>query len=333
MNGALKVLEHMDEVSIGAEQIEAAYELAERTRDTYALGWASAARAVVAFARMDLGQTIVLGDEGAALLRDRPDAAFRELGSAEVWFALHALFLSGRLTEFAQRAPACAREAEARGDRYTLSTVRAYNLALHWAVFDRADDGRREADAAVTDWPEGAWYHQHWAWLRAHCFLDLYEGTGASAAERIRQFRPRLKKAMQLRIRTPRLESNYLEGRGALEALRQGGSREHERIVRARIADLQRERNGLSDVYASLLAAGLAALTAKERTQEAFRAAENACIEHGMPMHELACVQRQALARGDSNRVRLAEERLAAMGVRAPARFMDMLAPSVGAGN
>jgi hypothetical protein len=321
----------MDEVPFGTEQIEAAYALAERTRDSYALGWASAARAVVAFARKDLKQTIELGDEGAALLRDRPDAAFRELGSAEVWFALHALFLSGRLAELARRAPACAREAEARGDRYTLSTVRAYNLALHWAVLDRPDDGRREADAAIMDWPDGAWYHQHWAWLRAQCFLDLYEGTGAKAAERIREFRPRLAKAMQLRIRTPRFESNYLEGRGALEALRQDGSREHEKIVRARIADLQRERNGLSDVYASLLAAGLTGLTAKERTLEAFRAAENKCIEFGMPMHELACVQRQATARGDAKKAQAAEEKLAAMGVRAPARFMDMLAPRAGA--
>jgi hypothetical protein len=196
-------------------------------------------------------------------------------------------------------------------------------------VLDRPEDGRREADAAIADWPEGAWYHQHWAWLRAQCFLDLYEGTGASAAERIRKFRPRLKEAMQLRIRTPRFESNYLEGRGAIEALRQGGSREHERTAKARIADLQRERNGLSEVYASLLSAGLTALTAKERTVEAFRDAENKCIEFGMPMHELACIQRQAAARGDSKKVQAAEERLSAMGVRAPARFMDMLAPRV----
>ena len=34
---------------------------------------------------MDLEQTVALADVAASLLRDRPDAAFRELGSVEVW--------------------------------------------------------------------------------------------------------------------------------------------------------------------------------------------------------------------------------------------------------
>ncbi len=327
MNGVFKVLEHMDAVSVGAELIARAQELAERTRDSYALGWAAAARAVVAFARMNLAETVELSDEGAVFFRDRPDAAFRELGSAEVWFALHALFLAGRLTEFARRAPACAREAEARGDLYTLSTVQAYNLTLHWAVLDRPQDGRREADAAIADWPEGAWYHQHWAWLRGHCFLDLYEGQGTRAAERIAAYRPRLKQAMQLRLRTPRLECNYLEGRAAIETLRRSGARSAARLAAERIADLEAERNGLADVYAGLLRAGLSALTDSERVQDAFRDAEARCAEHGMPLHVLACAQRQAQYRDDQAAVEQAERALRERGVRAPARFIDMLAP------
>lgn len=327
MNGAFKVLEHTDEIAVGAEQIERAYDLAQQTRDSYALGTVAAARTVLAFARMDLAQTVELADEAAAFLRDRPDSAFRELASIEVWFALHALFLSGRLADFAQRAPACAREAEARGDRYTLSTVRAYDLSLHWAILDRPDHARVEADAAVADWPEGAWYHQHWAWLRAHCFLDLYEGTGASAAQRIAEFRPRLKKALQLRIRTPRFESNYLEARGALEGSRQGNGARQRKLVEARISDLEGERNGLADVYASLLRAGLAALCSPSSAPGAFLEAESKCVALKMPLHELACAQRRAQLAGDRERAAAAEAKLARMGVRAPRRFIDMLAP------
>ncbi|HVJ17461.1 MAG TPA: AAA family ATPase [Polyangiaceae bacterium] len=329
LTGGFKVLEHMDQVPVGAEQIERACELADRTRDSYARGWTAAARAVVAFARMDLAKTVEFSDESAALFRDRSDAAFRELGTIEVWFALHALFLSGRLQEFASRAGACAREAEARGDRFTLSTVRAYDLALHWAVLDRPQDGRREADAAIADWPEGAWYHQHWAWLRAQCFLDLYEGEGARAAERVVQFHPRLKQAMHLRIRTPRLECNYLHGRGALAAMIGGPSRAEIRTVSERISDLAKERNGLADVYAGLLAAGLSAVTEPGRAERAFEEAEKRCAEHGMPLHVLACAERRARCRGDAAAIREAEERLREKGVRAPARFIDMLAPRV----
>lgn len=329
MNGAFKVLEHMDEIPVGRAQIEAAYEIAEQSRDTYALGWATAARSVAAFARMDLAQTVTLADEAAAFMRDRPDAAFRELGSIEVWFALHALFLSGRLVEFARRAPACAREAEARGDRYTLSTVRAYDLALHWAVLDRPTQGRREADAAITDWPESAWYHQHWAWLRAQCFLDLYEGTGQNVAQRIETYRPRMKTAMLLRIRTPRLECNYLAGRGALEALRAGGSRENEKLTRAKISELYSEHNGLADVYAGLLKAGLLGLSNPRQAGEAFQATESKCMELGMPLHQLACAQRHAACVGDTAKLEAAEVELAQRGVKAPARFIDMLAPRV----
>ncbi len=329
MNGALKVLEHMDHVPAGEANVERAYQLAERTRDTYALGWAMAARAVVAFARMDLAGTVELADQAGALLRDRPDAAFRELGSVEVWFALHALFLRGELAEFARRAPACAREAEARGDRYTLSTVRSYDLALHWLVLDRPAEARSEADAAIVDWPEGAWYHQHWAWLRAQCFADLYQGDGAKSAERIASFRPQLKKTLQLRIRTPRIESGYLEARGALEALRVSGSRAHRNLIMARVDELESERNRLADVYAAIVRAGLAATRDRQHGRESFVAAEAMCRELGMRMHELACVQRQAQCMADPERARVAEEQLSELGVRAPARFIDMLAPRV----
>jgi len=126
------------------------------------------------------------------------------------------------------------------------------------------------------------------------------------------------------------LESNYLEARGALEALREGDSRLGRKTVVARISDLEREKNGLADVYARLLRAGLAALGPPGPAREAFQEAESKCIELKMPLHELACAQRRAALAGDHERAARAEAKLSRMGVRAPSRFIDMLAPRSG---
>ncbi len=330
LHAVMKALEHSDSIPIGAEHADNAYALAERIQDSLSMGWAAAAQTIVTFGKFDLPRTIELADEASALLRERSESTFREHGSIEVWFALNALFLSGRLDELAKRAPACAREAEARGDRYTLSTVRAYALTLHWAVQDRPEQGRKEADAAVASWPKDSFYHQHWARLKSVCFLDLYEGEGLRCMERVQKYRPRMKKAMHLRIRVPRTEFNYLEARGALEDwLKTGERKTHRKLIHSKISELEAERWPLAEVYALLLKAGLAAMEDLKRGADAFELAAKTCEKHGLPLHQFASEQRRALCANDAEGARAAQERLASLGVKAPARFIDMLAPTV----
>ena len=53
-----------------------------------------------------------------------------------------------------------------------------------------------------------------------HPTPKLASGRGLPAAEtleRIQAFRPRMKRAMHFRIRTPRIEFNYLEARAAID--------------------------------------------------------------------------------------------------------------------
>ncbi len=331
---ALKSLESADGVEAAREFLEPAAALAERLDDKRALAAVALARAVMAWARTDLSGCASLCEKAVAINRDCSESAFREIGSLEVWFLLHSLFLLGRLDRLAERAPAIAREAEARGDRYTLSTVRAYNLPLLWAARGRPDQARREANAAIDVWPEGTWYHQHWAHLRAHCFLDLYEGDGATVLARVREARPRMKRSLQLRIRTPRLEFTYLEGRGALEAgLAEPRSRELRSIVRDKIRRLHAERSGLATVYAMALEAGLAVLEhPDERAAAAFETAQAAFEKLDMPMHVAAAELRAAECRGGAEAIRRrtgAFEALEGFGVADPSPFADMLLPRV----
>lgn len=292
-----------------------------------------AGRALQAFTRTELERCVEYCEESIRHLRERAEETFREIGSIEVWFYLHALFLLGRLDRVAARAPACAREAEMRGDRYTVSTVRAYVLPLLWASRGKPQEARSDADRAVAVWPPDVWYHQHWAHLRAHCFLDLYEGEGHRILGRTRVGRPKMKRAMHVRLRTPRLELNYLEGRGGLaEMWSEEGSaarRANGSLVEQRIAALCKENSGLASAYAHTLQAGLTALNAPEQAAAAFEGLAHTFEELSMPLHHAAATYRAAElrgARGEAQRVG-AVAALKERGVVDPLPFIDMLVP------
>jgi hypothetical protein len=281
----------------------------------------------VAWGNSDLQGCVTFCDEAMGLLRERSAQHYREIGSLQVWFALHSLFLLGDLKRFEERAPACAREAEARGDRYTLSTVRAYDMPVLWAIRDRPEDGRREADAAIEPWPAGSWYHQHWARLRAHCLLDLYSGEGARVTERTKLGRPLMQRSMQLRIRTLRLELNYLEGRGALAEATVEPEPRLLAIVREKAGGLDAEKSGLATAYAAVLRAGVAGLAGGDEARAAFTTARAVLAAMPMPLHVAAVDYRLAELAGEADVRDAAAGRLAALGVAAPLRFVDMLVP------
>jgi hypothetical protein len=233
----------------------------------------------------------------------------------------------------ATRAAAMAAEARARGDRYTESTARAYILPLAWLAVDRAADAREEARQAIALWGEaGSWHHQHWAELRAQCCVDLYEGDGARAAQRLDETRRRLKESLVLRLRTPRLEHAHLEARGLLEAA--WATKSPAGLLRrvAALADrLEGEHNRFAAAYACSLRAGIAARGGNEGdTRAAFRAAERTFEALTMPLHAAAARRRQGeLAAGDVGRdlVASSDARLAELGAKAPERFARFLVP------
>src|SRR5690606_24623105 len=225
--------------------------------------------------------------------------------------------------------------AQSRGDRYTHSTVRAYILPYLWASRDQVEQARHEAEAAVAVWKKGAWYHQHWAWLRAMCFLDLYEGKGTLVRRRTEKHKPSMQRSMQLRVRTLRSELQYLEARGALEML-VAGDRDaaHERLVLDRIQRLSSEDNGLASAYAQVLRAGLAIHTRSiEAAAEEFELARSTFAELSMPMHAAAaemrhaeCLSKQKPGAGEQL-YSAAVDRLREHGVEEPGRFGQMLVP------
>ena len=329
MHAVMKSLESAEGAHAAKELAKEMRSLAEKTGAPGALGWAAAGQAIAAWGNSELSNCIAFCDEAMSLLRERSAANYKEIGSLQVWFALHSLFLTGDLKSFVERAPACAREAEARGDRYTLSTVRAYDMPLVWAIRDRPDEGRREADAAIEPWPEGSWYHQHWARLRAQCLLDLYSNDGARVVERTALGRPLMQKTMQLRIRTLRLELAYLEGRGALARALASPSTRLSDEIKTKASALDAEKSELATAYAEALRAGLAALSSRDAGVPAFQTARSAFASLSMPLHVAAADSRIGELTNDESLRRDAEARLHTAGVKAPPRFIDMLLPQI----
>jgi serine/threonine protein kinase len=333
----MKALESTEGVAMATELSDTAYEIAKRIDNPHALGWATAARAVVAWGNTDLPNCLRLSDEAIASLRQRSLDTFREIGSMQVWFALNSMLLMGQLKRLAERAPATAREAEARGDRYTLSTVRAYILPYLWLSRDNVDQARKEAEAAVAVWPDGIWYHQHWAWLRAMCFIDLYEGDSVAAYEKTKRHRPDMKRAMQLRVRTLRSELHYIEGRCMVDMMVSGKSAvaEGQKFVGDRIERLLGEDNALASLYADILGAGLSAMPGAavgDGPERRFAELAETSERLSMPLHAAAAELRRAELVGGPGGARLAQQaqaRLSGLGVRDPARYSNMLVPRI----
>ncbi len=313
--------------------LDRAAALAQISGDPHALGWVTGGRAILALGRGDFATTDVLAREALEQLRSGDEPSFREIGTLSVWFWLYPSFFLGKLGQIAQHAPAIARESEARGDRYTLSTVRAYILPLHWAALGKPDLGRREAQAALEYWPGDQWLNQHWAHLRSVCFLDLYEGRPQDILPRTRAARAPMKKALHLSIQSMRVELEYIEGRALLElAVLEEPSSSRLKNIRLKIQSLEQEDAPLAVAYSALLAAGLMALQNPDEGARAFERVAELLTKHQMPMHSRAALARQGQLLGGVTGEGIVDEAytaLAELGVADPSRFATMLVPSL----
>jgi hypothetical protein len=332
LQAILSSLENQAGVARGAALATRADELARKLSQPDAQAWAQAAAGVVAWSESRFAEAVQGLEAATTLFRERCRDAVREMGSLENWFILHARFLMGHIDTVATRAAACIAEARARGDRYTESTARAYIMPLVWLAIDRPDDAREEAKQAIALWAEPGWHHQHWAELRAQCCVDLYEGAGARAAQRLDETRRRMNESLVLRLRTPRLEHHHLEARGLLEASWE--TKPPAGLLRkaAALADkLEAEHNRFAAAYACSLRAGIAARgQGGAAAREAFVLAERTFDALSMPLHTAATRRRQGeLLGGDAGATLVADAdaKLAELGAKAPERFARFLVP------
>jgi hypothetical protein len=142
-----------------------------------------------------------------------------------------------------------------------------------------------------------------------------------------------MKTSFQLRIRTPRLELNYLEGRSLLDdALEKGLSRPMELQLKEKVRNLLKESNGLASAYAETLMAGLRAVSEPASGPAVFENLSTMFAEKKMSMHaECAMIRRGELIGGDEGArlVQAHQSTLMNFGVVDPASFSNLLLPRV----
>jgi len=243
------------------------------------------------------------------------EEVFRERHGGTVWevnnlrlFLLMSLRYLGRMVELNERVDRYMREADRRNDRWMQAGL-ARGMNQIWLLRDDVARARELQDSAWSPPDTGFFHLQHWYALLGRGGLALYTGE-PEPFSRLRDALAVVERSLLLRIQIVRVEHHWFAGRLALA---EGNVAE----ARRRMRKLRAERVPYADLWAELLAAGLAP------RPETF-AGTLACAESVGNLHVVA-VMRYLL--GDP---RGAAE-LAEQGVREPERMCSLVIPRIDA--
>lgn len=298
-----------------ARLVSEARELAERLSDAGLIGLVDFCAGLTRF--------LVGRWREAATFTAQAERRFAEVGSRLSWeaansrlFTVWSLFYLGDIAGLSVRIPALTREAEERGDRYAVTSLRCglANVAL-LAAGDPA--GAREAVAsAMAGWSTRSFHFQHYWAALSETMIDLYTCEYGKSFDRMEQCMRALSDSQLLRIQNVRVEARSVMAR-VLIALGRFDE------ARAQASLLAREGVGWADAL-SLLIEGLAG------DEESLRKSIETFDRHEMALFSAAARlrlgQRQANAVGEAN-VRAATAWMTAQGVKDPAHLANTLAP------
>jgi serine/threonine protein kinase len=185
-----------------------------------------------------------------------------ETSSARVFYVTSLAYM-GKLSELSRCVPIYLREARERGDLYLATALCTGESVLAWLVQSDAEGARRSATQACESWSTQG--------LIVHCFfdllaqveIDLYEGQGASAWQRMCARWPALKRSLLLNIQMIAIVMWNLRARAALAAAAElgPGHPDHAKLLKSAAKDAKRlagEKMPWSSYLATLLDAQIA---------------------------------------------------------------------------
>jgi serine/threonine protein kinase len=277
--------------------------------------------------------------QSARALCDQAEGIFRTPCTGVMWelstahrFALWPLMFLGEVAEIGRRLPGLIKEARERNDLYAVT-----NLSLVIRTFVRlADDeperARCEVRQVIDEWSQQGFHVQHMNRLFDEVQIDLYQGEGSAAWQRVTGQWPALARSYLLRVQQVRIFLLHLRARAALAAT--PAAADPGPLLRAAERDarlLRRERVAWAEAQAQLVRAGVAmgrhdAGGARQLLEDAAGRLDAA----GLRLHAAAARRRLGeLVAGDQGR-RLLEQADAWMkgqNVRRPDRMTALLAP------
>jgi hypothetical protein len=270
-------------------------------------------------------------DQAEGIFRTHCTGVMWELSTAHR-FALWPLMFLGEVAEIGRRLPAQIKEARERDDLYAVT-----NLSLVIRTFVRlADDeperARRELRQVIDEWSQQGFHVQHMNGLFDDVQIDLYQGEGSAAWEKVTDQWPALARSHLLRVQQVRILLLHLRARAALAAAPAAadpGPLLHAAERDARL--LRRERIAWAGALAQLVRAGVAM-----GRHDAGRAcpllddAAGRLQAAGLRLHAAAARRRLGERVGGSEghrRVEHAEAWMRGQNVRRPERMTALLVP------
>jgi hypothetical protein len=197
---------------------------------------------------------------------------------------------------------------------------------------DEPERARRELRKVIDEWSQEGFHVQHMNRLFDEIQIDLYQGDGSAAWERVTGQWPALACSYLLRVQQVRILLLHLRSRAALAAA--AAAAEPWRLLRAALRDarlLRRERIAWAEALAQLIRAGVAmGWRDAERARQLLEGAAGRLEAAGLYLHSAAARRRLGERVGGSQGHRLVEQAdtwMVGRNVRRPDRMTALLAP------
>ncbi len=273
-------------------------------------------------------------ERAQTILRDRCLGVAWELDMID-FTLLWTLINQGELAEVARRVPRLLRDADERGDRYAVTTLRTAALPYVLLAADQPMEARREGSQAIRGWSRDGFLMQHTDFeICTDGQISLYLGEAEVAHRRVSELWPAFRGSMLTLIQDLHIRALHVRARCALAAASAASGRA--RADRLRTAEhatrrIARERAPWSRGWIALLSAGIAVVRGDhEAAASLARDAARHCDVAGMALYAAAARRRLGELLEDDEGRRLVTDVdawMAAQGVRNPSRMTAVLAP------
>ncbi len=310
--------------------LQTARALAKQVNRPYAYAMVALAQGIAAALEGDWRNGQRLCDEAERILRDSCTGALWELGTSHR-FALWPLMFMGEVVEINRRLPRLLQEARERDDLYEET-----NLCLAIRTFvrlaaDEPERARTELADAMAQWSQQGFHVQHLNRLTDEVQIDLYQGDGVAAWQRLADNWPTLARSHLLRVQQMRIVMTDLRARCALALAGGKDFASWLRTAERGVHSLRREKLPWSEALANLLDAAIAFRRGEgNRSRQLLATAADSLT--ACDMHLPAAVARRRLGQllgGEEGQglVRQAEEWMNGQTIRNLDRMTALLAP------
>jgi hypothetical protein len=264
------------------------------------------------------------------VLREHAPSATWEIDAATL-YGLRCLLELGQLGALRAELPDRLADAEARGDRFALTNIRAGDLNLVWLAFGDENGARRELDAATRDAEKDAIHLPNLQELLARARIDLYAGDAVGAHRRVVERWSAIERSQLLRIQHQRVVLCGLRARAALAAARGAQNRALLDEAAKFANDLARSGAAWGLAEAAMLRGCIGqALGDAQRAATSFEQASRDYAACDMSLHAaVARLRMGKLASGDDGRNAVTQSRewMTAQGIADPEALAALLAP------